>query len=252
MDYAIDSKETLMTERFSASRAAQLMACPGSANLELSIPGWTPPVVDPEKGAKGKGHTLHEFLQQTSEFSAKDLRNLSIALAYVADLRSRRRFKVLAEVSREATWLQARPKTTVDLVLYVQDELHIIDWKTGKIPVFADDNEQGLFYALTYADLAPKAKGATIHIVQPWAANDSFNGISSWYADTNTLMDFMQRAVDTEQQIMAGSTKLNPSDNCKFCPANPHTRGDKGYPLCPAMMQMMYPLTADEDEILSL
>ena len=35
-----------MPERFSASNAAKHMACPASANLELAIPNYQPPVDD--------------------------------------------------------------------------------------------------------------------------------------------------------------------------------------------------------------
>ena len=49
--------------RFSASSAGRLMACPGAANLEAAIPGWTPPVEDPTKfKAKPLGTRVHEIL----------------------------------------------------------------------------------------------------------------------------------------------------------------------------------------------
>ena len=38
------------------------MACPGSANLELSIKGYIEPVKDPDAGAKGVGTVLHAFM----------------------------------------------------------------------------------------------------------------------------------------------------------------------------------------------
>ena len=60
-----------------------------------------------------------------------------------------------------AEWLPSKPGTTADLVLYVADEIHVIDLKTGKIPVLVYDNQQLLFYAATYGHLAPKAKGAS-------------------------------------------------------------------------------------------
>ena len=153
--------------RFSASRAERLIACPGSANLELSIPGFEMPEVDETAGAKGKGSNLHEWLAETGKLKASDLRKLVEALAYYSEIRSQRRFKVLAEESVEAEWLQTKPKTTVDQVLYVQDELHIIDWKTGVIQVYAEDNKQLMFYAACFLHLAPKAKGVWLHILQP-------------------------------------------------------------------------------------
>ena len=241
-----------MTEKISASRVGRLIACPGSANLSLSIPGWTPPVVDEEAGAKGKGHRIHEILATISAYPAKDIKNLAICLQYMAEIRSRRRFKVAIEETRQAEWLTSKPETTVDLVLWVQDELHIFDWKTGQIPVFAYLNEQLLHYGLTWADVAPKADGIHFHIVQPWAADSKtgFNGISHWFADTNTLLDFQQRAIEAEKKILAGSTQLAISEHCKFCPAFPHSRSDKGHPLCPVAMRSLYPLVVDEADML--
>jgi hypothetical protein len=36
-----------------------------------------------------------------------------------------------------------------------------------------------------------------------------------------------------------------------FCPAYPHSRSEKGKPLCPATMALLYPPIIDEDEILN-
>ena len=235
-------------KRFSASNAAQLMACVGSADLSNSIPGWVDPIVDEDAGAKGVGKILHKYLDETSKLSASELRKLAEALLYMSELRSQRRFKVLSEHTFTAEWLQTRPTTTVDVVLYVQDELHIIDYKTGKIPVRPEENEQLLYYALCAMHLAPKATGATLHIVQPWADT----GCVSWFASAQRLSEFMDQAQQAEQKIIAGDPTRTPSDHCTFCPANPHSRGDKGTPLCPEMMQLLYPIGYDEDEILAL
>ena len=247
MDYAID-RRTNMSKRFSASNAAQLIACPGSANLDVAIPGWQEPPKRDDAGARKKGHELHEYLDRTSTLSPKDLESLAAALLYMAQLRRQRRFKILTEETIEAAWLDTHPTTTVDVVLYTQDELHIVDYKTGLIRVSPVNNEQLMYYALCFLHLAPRAKGVTLHIVQPWVAD----GIESWYVTASELADFMLLAQATEQKILSLYPGLHPSDHCTFCPANPHSRGDKGSPMCPAMMQVLYPMHADEDEILAL
>ena len=115
----------------------------------------------------------------------------------------------------------------------------------------ASENVQMMFYARTVCHLAPKAKGVWLHIVQPWAAS----GVSSWFCDTNRLAQFTADAIATDQKITAHDLMLVPSVACTFCPANPHSRGDKGSKMCPKMMQLLYPLdplATDEDEILSL
>ena len=95
--------------------------------------------------------------------------------------------------------------------------------------------------------LATQAKGVTLHIIQPWADN-----MTSWFASTTELAAFRDRAVKAEAEVLAKSTRFGPSDGCLFCPANPQSRGDKGHPLCPAMLQILYPREVDETEILGL
>lgn len=223
------------------------MACPGSADLEAAIPGFEPPEKN-ENGRKGEGHRIHDLLANIITMPLRDVEKMIAALDFVAKLRRARRFKVLAEEPAVAEWLVSKPTTTVDLVLYVQDEIHVIDWKTGAIQVDAYENEQMMYYARTHVHLAPKAKGVWLHIVQPWAKG----GNSSWFCDANRLAKFTVDALAAEQKIANGDLSLHPSDSCTFCPANPHSRGDKGTRMCPSMMQMLYPMTVDEDAILNL
>ena len=152
----------------------------------------------------------------------------------------------MTEATATADWLASKPLTTVDLILYVQDEIHVIDYKTGKIPVDVIGNNQLLFYAATFAHLAPKAKGVHLHIVQPWADN-----IASWYCETDRLATFIADARAADDRVTNKVAQFGPSDHCKFCPANPHSRGDKGKPFCPTMMNLLYPQVIDEDEILN-
>lgn len=234
-----------MPERFSASNAAKHMACPASANLELAIPNYVPPV--DETKAASTGTDRHAILAKINEFAPKEMLGFAEVIEYIGRLRQTRRFKVLIEEEVQATWLSSAPSTTADLVLYTQDELHILDYKNGKIPVEVVGNEQLLYYAVCYAPLAPKAKGATLHILQP-----NGGGNASWFADATTLKQFMDEAIETDRKIAAGDVTFGPSDHCTFCPANPHTRGAKGKPLCPAMMSLLYPAPFAEDELLTI
>lgn len=226
-----------MSERFSASVAAKHMSCHASANLELAIPHWTPPVEDPDvDNAANRGTQMHEMFAGIMGLPTADARRMAEAISYVAEIRARRRFKLLIEQVVQATWLTSGPVTCADLVMYVADEIHVFDLKTGKIPVSVMENEQLMFYAVSYGALAPKAAGVHLHIVQPWADN-----IESWFADADRLRLFKADALAAEAHILAGSTQFSPGDHCKFCPANPHGRGAKGKPYCPAMMSLLYP-----------
>lgn len=242
-----------MPERFSASNAAKHMACHASANLELAIPYWTPPVVDEMAGAKGVGTNRHALFEQLMNIPVRDQEHFITVLQYIVALRRTRRFKVLTEETVEAIWLAPdpvtgkRPTTTVDLVLYTTDEIHVIDLKWGRILVDVHDNDQLLYYGACFAPLAPKAKEVNLHILQPTADN-----MEQVTVTTLELAQWMDRARKAQAAIHAGDTTFGPSDHCKFCPAYPHSRGDKGKPLCPATMQLLYPAPFDEDEILNL
>ena len=62
----------------------------------------------------------------------------------------------------------------------------------------------------------------------------------------------MVLAQQTEQKILTRDKTLSPSDHCTFCPAYPHSRSEKGRPLCPVTMQLLYPDPFDEEEVLAL
>lgn len=193
------------------------------------------------------GTTLHRLLEPIVGLPNSQMQMAVKALAYIAEVRSRRRFNVLVEESMVADWLPSKPKTTADIVLYLADELHILDTKFGKIPVEVIDNEQLMHYAMTYAHLAPKAREVHLHIIQP-----AIDNMEEWVVDSKTLARFAADCVAADQRIQAGDITFGPSDNCTFCPAYPHSRSDKGKPLCPATMAMLYPPVVHEDEILGL
>lgn len=237
-----------MSERFSASVVGRHMTCHASANLELAIPGYTEPVEDRSvDNAANRGTHMHESFAAIMGLSNPDCFQMSKAIAYVAALRRTRRFKVLVEQPIRAEWLITKPWTTVDLVLYTADEIHVLDLKTGVIPVEVVDNEQLLYYAVSFAPLAPKASGVTLHVVQPWADN-----IEKWFVSTSDLGVWMKQAQAAEHAIESGDLSFMPSEHCKFCPAYPHSRGRKGTSCCPVTLQLLYPKVVDEAEILAL
>lgn len=234
-------------ERFSASVAEKHVSCHASAHLELAIPGLQLPVEDRTiANAANKGTMMHKFMEDVSVLSPKELLGLAQAIEYIATLRKKRRFKMLVEARGTGWWLSQTPNTSADVVLYVQDEIHIVDYKFGKILVEVDDNTQLKYYGLSFFPLAPKAKGVHVHIVQPFADN-----MDSVYFTRDELDEFRKETAAADAAIQAGSTKFNPTEKgCLFCPANPHGRGDKATHMCPVMLSILYPPKVDEDSIL--
>jgi hypothetical protein len=242
-----------MPERFSASNAAKHMACPASANLETAILGWTPPEPDDKVRASDVGTSAHEVFDQLMGYTPSDLKHWVTVLEYIHALRAGRRFKVERELKVTADWLAPDPVTgqhpssTLDLALHTQEELHILDLKWGKIPVPVFDNVQTIFYALCAVHLAPKAKGVTIHILQPRADN-----MESQYIPSTELKMWEAKLVAAQAKVINKDTTFGPSDYCNFCPAFPHSRSPKGRPLCPATMNLLYPPPFNEDELLDI
>lgn len=237
-----------MAERLSASAAGKHLGCHASANLELAIPGYQPPPKGGDTKASIKGTDIHELMEKSGEYTPREQLGIARAMTYIAELRMTRRFKQLREAKGEGWWLQSKPPTTSDVVLYVTDQLDVVDYKFGTIPVYAQGNKQGLYYANAFLPLAPKAKGVTFHIVQPFADN-----IDSVFFTRAELDQFRADTIAAEKAIEAGDTTFNPGDHCTFCPANPHSRGAKGSMRCPAMVQLLYPRPPlDEDAILAL
>lgn len=234
-------------ERFSASVAEKHVSCHASAHLEHAIPGLQLPVEDRTiANAANKGTMMHKFMEDVSVLSPKELLGLAKAIEYIATLRKKRRFKMLVEASGTGWWLSKTPKTSADVVLYVQDQLEIVDYKFGKIPVEVEHNAQLMYYALAFYPLAPKAKGVTVHIVQPFADN-----LESVYFTREELDQFRKDTAAADAAIQAGSKMFNPTEKgCMFCPANPHSRGDKATIMCPVMMSVLYPDKTDVDSVL--
>jgi len=295
-----------MSKRFSASSAAQLMACPGSANLELAIPGWQEPVRDDAAGAKGVGSRLHDLLQELPHLTPDDLITIGTALLAFSRLHYTKRrplcddpremelwllsqysispewvvwfcglrefppkllvfaakcclklrdikvrlkdeeYEIHTEKNMIAEWLPSKSGTTPDVVFIGPRVLEVVDFKTGKIEVHAEGNDQGLFYLATVLDQSIYEPAEfEFHVFQP----DNFG---SWRAGIDELYAWMRLAVEADERIQRKELTLVPNDHCTFCPANPWSRGDKAKPYCPEMLNVLYPPVIDESEIFNL
>ena len=311
-----------MTKRFSASSAGQLMQCPGSANLELAIPGYVEPLRDEMAGAKGVGTRMHDSFKPLAVWDMADLDDLRIFMFHYAKLHWRKRralledwttteseeilfdmlphwkqdqfnrtldwvseldseerlppqmlvyvqqtivelymlrethgpnfYQTIAERSIQCSWLKSNPMTTPDIVFALPDRLIVVDYKTGKIPVSPVANDQLMFYAVS-----------ALHAYYPrinwhWAVKTIEMIIwqpghhESWETDIDTLMKWEAEAHATDARIARKDLTLRPGSSCTFCPANPHSRGDKAPPYCPAMMAVLYPSNTDEEAVLDL
>jgi hypothetical protein len=114
---------------------------------------------------------------------------------------------------------------TADAVLVDGNHLHILDLKTGRVPVDAQDNKQLLTYALgAMRQLkAPSSITCTMHIFQPRV------GHSKWTVSGLRLELHGRRLQSAAELALSGDAPTHPSpDACRYC---------KAKTICPSMRE---------------
>jgi hypothetical protein len=114
---------------------------------------------------------------------------------------------------------------TADAILVDGDHLHVIDLKTGRVAVDAQDNKQLLTYALgAMRQLkAPSSITCTMHIFQPRV------GHSKWTVSGNRLELHGRRLLSAAELALLSDAPTNPSpDACRYC---------KAKTICPSMRE---------------
>jgi hypothetical protein len=114
---------------------------------------------------------------------------------------------------------------TADAVLVDGDHLHVVDLKTGRVLVEAEDNKQMLTYALGVMRMlnAPASIQCTMHIFQPRA------GHSKWTVSGTDLISHGHDLLAAATLALTDDAPTNPSTSaCRYC---------KAKPICPSMRQ---------------
>jgi len=219
--------ETRKHARLSASRTDRFMQCPGSYRLESLMP------YEPAGEAAAIGtaiHELSEIILSGKEVPAgTDPDHVAMAQGYadfVNTLVENPR-KKLIEVNLDEGLKSLHPALggTADAVLVDGNHLHVIDLKTGRVAVDAQDNKQLLTYALgAMRQLkAPNTIECTMHIYQPRV------GHSKWTVSGNRLNLHGERLKEAAELALSGDAPTNPSpDACRYC---------KAKTICPSMRE---------------
>lgn len=238
-------------KNFSASQAERFIACHASAHLEVAIPGFKHPEDDGDREpsipkninfivdmidkvsqdtgsskAASRGTMLHACVATLlAEFgTAMKFEQLCELFMHLLVVMKTRRFKILIEETAWMDWLQQPAPTTADIVMYTQDELHIWDWKFGSMPVDVAALQLKI-YALVFLHLAPKAKGAWVHVLQP-------GNYAAVYFSREQLEAARDLVIKHEAEVLAGDLTFATGKQCEFCPASPYARGAKGNISC--------------------
>ena len=219
--------ETRKHARLSASRTDRFMQCPGSYRLESLMP------FEPAGEAAAIGtaiHELSEIILRGGEIpTGTDPDHLSMAQGYanfVNTLVENPR-KKLIEVNLDEGLQSLHPALggTADAVLVDGDHLHIVDLKTGRVAVDANENKQLLTYALGAMRQfkAPSSITCTMHIFQPRV------GHSKWTVSGNYLELHGRRLQSAAELALTSDAPTSPSvDACRYC---------KAKTICPSMRE---------------
>lgn len=219
--------ETRKHARLSASRTDRFMQCPGSYRLESLMP------YEPAGEAAAIGtaiHELSEIILSGKEVPAgTDPDHVAMAQGYadfVNTLVENPR-KKLIEVNLDEGLKSLHPALggTADAILVDGNHLHVIDLKTGRVAVDANENKQLLTYALgAMRQLkAPDTIECTMHIFQPRV------GHSKWTVSGNYLNLHGRRLVEAAELALSGDAPTSPSpDACRYC---------KAKTICPSMRE---------------
>ena len=175
-------------------------------------------------------HELSEIILSNGQIPAgTDSDHLSMAQGYanfVNNLVENPR-KKLIEVNLDEGLKSLHPALggTADAVLVDGDHLHIVDLKTGRVAVEAQDNKQLLTYALGAMRQfkAPSSIQCTMHIFQPRV------GHSKWTVSGNYLELHGRRLLEAAELALTSDAPTNPSpDACRYC---------KAKTICPSMRE---------------
>lgn len=219
--------ETRKHARLSASRTDRFMQCPGSYRLESLMP------YEPAGEAAAVGtaiHELSELILSGKEVPAgTDPDHVAMAQGYadfVNTLVENPR-KKLIEVNLDEGLKSLHPALggTADAILVDGNHLHVIDLKTGRVAVDANENKQLLTYALgAMRQLkAPDTIECTMHIYQPRV------GHSKWTVSGNYLNLHGRRLLEAAELALTNNAPTNPSpDACRYC---------KAKTICPSMRE---------------
>ena len=211
----------------SASRMHRIMACPASFHLENQMPP------EPPNPAAERGTHIHELAEKMfagatafDNESGDDLDIASSYVSYVDKLRTHsRKFHIEMSVTEALKTVHTSLGGTADAVIVKDNTLHVVDLKTGRVIVKAEENVQLLTYALGVAIKlnAPLDDiNVEMHIWQP-------GNVHSWTVPGTRLR---QHATDVKRAALIAeqpNMPANPTpDGCKSC---------KAKSVCPAMRE---------------
>jgi CRISPR/Cas system-associated exonuclease Cas4 (RecB family) len=214
--------------RLSASRADRFVNCPGSVQLENRM------AYEASGPAAQWGtdvHELSESIMRNEEVNAAkyEQEQIDMAHAYIKyiDAIADSPRKKLIEVSVDEGLKSLHPALggTADAVIVDGNTMHVVDLKTGRVFVNAEENLQLMTYALGAMRQfnAPAAIEVVLHIFQPRA------GSTTWHTTGARLIEHGLQLKRAAELALSKDAPTNPgSSQCKYCRAKP---------ICPSLRE---------------
>lgn len=231
-----------MTEhaKLSASGAHRWMSCPGSVKAEENIPRQTNKYADEGTLAhelaanyiyyiKNNGHCTIDMLVNYDDnmikAADKYFKYVKDIYNYLVNKHHKYSDVDILLIEEKVDYSNVVPEGfgTADCIIYSCDELHIIDFKYGLNPVYAQDNMQLLLYAIGALNKNSSAdhfytgnvNTISMHIVQPRA-----NNFSTWKISINELYSYYKYINYKALEALKDDAPRIPSkEACMWCKA---------------------------------
>lgn len=217
----------------SPSSFSRRIGCPGSANMEKSLPNESSPFAAEGTAAhalaekclinKVAPFTYEGDIIETEdgnfEVNADMIEAVQVHIDYCRPLMGRH----MVEHKFMLPFLGPQEKGTSDFTALKDRILHVVDYKHGKgVAVEAKGNIQGLCYGLGASTMFEKEDWdkLRITIVQPRAYHDD-GPVRSWDVPREELFDYMLQFAAAAKATEDPNAPLKVGSWCRFCKAKP-------------------------------
>ncbi len=216
---------------YGPSSAHRWLNCPGSIKAESEMPE------PPESEFASEGSAAHHLAEvclkdgkSTTGFlgcafpefpdNQVDQEMVDYVQEYVSYIKDMGGHQEYEQVVHYEEWVPGG-FGTADAIVTVDDTLHVIDLKYGKgIPVYAEENPQGMLYALgalSERDSFQKFKLVVIHVHQP-----RLEHVSAWEVTPDALYEWAEHAKMQAELCTSPSAERIPGEyQCQWCKAKP-------------------------------
>ena len=202
----------------SASRLDRIVLCPGSYLLEQGLPNTT-------NDAAQRGTDIHAIAQAIwdgNQIECDDPDMIQVATDYVDYLKRASISATMIQLEWNLTPMLSKLHPdlggTADAVFVINQALHVVDLKTGRVKVSPEGNRQLMMYALgalmncIKADI--RVTHIYLHIFQP------FNNTQPVYVSLEEIEKFEEELIIIAKMANEPTApKIAGSKQCRYCKA---------------------------------